>query len=164
MYYVSHIRCNTAVFKIYSFSNLQLKILRRNMPPHLQRFSTDFLARNPPESSPKLGLGILSSELSPNGDKISRYPCRTGTNFISWYDESVIYWDSNLRMWIVFLDTEWITLQVDQQGDCYEFWGDRWYPVANATIQHQIRIMDTSEPGIINSINLNISTIVIHYP
>ena len=37
--------------------------------------------------------------------------------------------------------------QVDTQGACYPFFGDRWYPVANTTIQHAIRIMDTSEPG-----------------
>ncbi len=38
-------------------------------------------------------------------------------------------------------------VQVDTAGSCYEFYGERWYPVANGTIQHVVKIVDTSEPG-----------------
>ena len=33
------------------------------------------------------------------------------------------------------------------QKTCVDFRADRWYPVANATIQHMVKVYDYYEPG-----------------
>ncbi|XP_046585013.1 LOW QUALITY PROTEIN: murinoglobulin-1-like [Haliotis rubra] len=40
---------------------------------------------------------------------------------------------------------------LDQSKTCVYFRADRWYPVANATIQHRIRVFDYYEPGMHNT-------------
>ncbi|XP_074646935.1 CD109 antigen-like [Tubulanus polymorphus] len=40
---------------------------------------------------------------------------------------------------------------IDQQRTCVDFRADRWYPVANMTIQHSVRIYDYYEPGRFNN-------------
>ena len=37
--------------------------------------------------------------------------------------------------------------QIDNNPNCYYFEAERWYPIANGSIQHQIRIYDSYEPG-----------------
>eukprot|EP00106_Octopus_bimaculoides_P012375 XP_014779817.1 PREDICTED: CD109 antigen-like [Octopus bimaculoides] len=37
---------------------------------------------------------------------------------------------------------------LDQSSSCVDFRANRWYPVANATIQHRIRVYDYYEPGL----------------
>ncbi|XP_071092281.1 CD109 antigen-like [Haliotis cracherodii] len=40
---------------------------------------------------------------------------------------------------------------LDQSKTCVYFRADRWYPVANATIQHRMRVYDYYEPGMHNT-------------
>ena len=42
--------------------------------------------------------------------------------------------------------------QLDNERVCYFFTGERWFPVANATIQHRIKIYDSYEPGTLSLI------------
>ncbi|GFS03946.1 macroglobulin complement-related 2 [Elysia marginata] len=42
-------------------------------------------------------------------------------------------------------------LQLDASKTCVFFRADRWYPVANATIQHRMRVYDYYEPGMHNT-------------
>lgn len=37
--------------------------------------------------------------------------------------------------------------QLDQSKTCVDFRGDRWYPIANTTREHKIRVYDYYEPG-----------------
>ena len=37
--------------------------------------------------------------------------------------------------------------QIDTTQTCVRFRADRWYPVANMTIQHRMRVYDYYEPG-----------------
>ena len=40
-----------------------------------------------------------------------------------------------------------LCVQVDESRTCVKFRADRWYPVANGTIQHRFRVYDYYEPG-----------------
>lgn len=37
--------------------------------------------------------------------------------------------------------------QLDQRQTCVDLEAHRWYPVANMTIQHKMRVYDYYEPG-----------------
>ena len=37
--------------------------------------------------------------------------------------------------------------QLDESYTCVMFRAERWYPIANATIQHRMRVYDYYEPG-----------------
>lgn len=41
--------------------------------------------------------------------------------------------------------------KVDTSQTCVRFRADRWYPVANMTIQHRMRVYDYYEPGMHNT-------------
>ena len=38
-------------------------------------------------------------------------------------------------------------IQLDTNRNCWFLTAERWFPVANGTIQHQIRVYDNYEPG-----------------
>lgn len=67
----------------------------------------------------------------------------------------------NVIMKVCFLMGGYI-LQLDTSKTCVSFRADRWYPVANITIQYKMRVYDYYEPGKLE-IFYTIPTLIIGY-
>lgn len=54
---------------------------------------------------------------------------------------------SNVEPYWYIITVIVLYLQVDSSKTCVNFQADRWYPTANMTIQHRMRVYDYYEPG-----------------